>query len=671
MHKKVFFIACYLFCIQGWSLDVYDLNTNQLSIPLVNVGGVTYKNVVVNVGNVLSIGNSPVTGSVDTYVASTNQLIIPAVKVASSIYYNVSISLGPLISVGSSSINFLSQPIDSTIFSLAGIWQPVGDSFINPTSNGAHTNSFGNIKLFGSKGESVILSGWNTSGFGTVALNSVIPINVGILEYQNDGTLKLQTSKYISDSKTNGNWFPLIADFNGDGQPDIFLAAHNESPLINSSSTAYLSNSNKTFDKVQINDAVMAHQPSLYYVNNKPTVFASLLGYGPIIYQYQGNGSFSVNTRHNSYSYGISGDSHVVGDFLNNGQLEYVSGDMSWAPDFTTHPSNTFQLMEMYAFDSTLTLQPQHIATFTPYFFDSKYASFFNNTTNIVLEPRLWSDDFNHDGMLDVLGISGIWSQDGSINWSKSILQMFQNRGNLQFSDVTNQLNSQWDINSDPDYEMQIVDIDHSGIKSFLIGSGSFLTHPNGNGNYILLNDGTGSLYSAFHTGFESWSQQVNTFTKSKYSGYVGMNYIPNFRGYLDDSGLLNYVAGVNGGYFNSSNLWTVQDVFVNLPTRINITTDFTQNITISDRNNSMLMRTWAGDDTIYDKNANASLTKIDGGLGLNTAVYSGSKSQYSITKSSDGTVSVVSNSSALVQVNDVLKNIQIVKFADQSIILN
>jgi hypothetical protein len=246
---------------------------------------------------------------------------------------------------------------------------------------------------------------------------------------------------------------------------------------------------------------------------------------------------------------------------------------------------------------------------------------------------------------------------------------MFQNKSNFQFTDVTDNLNSQWDINSDPDYEMQIVDIDKSGIKSYLVGSGSFLNHPNGNGNYILLNDGTGKLYSALHSSFENWSQLVNTYAKNNYSGHVGTTFIDNFRAYVDENGLINYVAQANAGFFNSKNQFTVQDLFINVPTRINISTDFTQNITVFDRNGSMLIRTWAGNDTFYDLNANSSPTKIDGGLGLNTAVYSGTYTQYLINKNVDGTISVF-GSNAPVKVNDTLKNIQILKFADQTIFL-
>jgi hypothetical protein len=325
----------------------------------------------------------------------------------------------------------------------------------------------------------------------------------------------------------------------------------------------------------------------------------------------------------------------------------------------------------MYPMSSSLLVQSPRVATLTPYFSNAQYSNYFLNPTNRVLEPRLWNDDFNHDGLLDILAISGIWSPDSTINWTKSIIQMFQNQGKFQFNDVTDKLNSQWDKNSDPDYEMRMVDIDKSGIKTLLVGSGTFATHPNANGNYILLNDGTGNLYTAFHSDFVTWGQQAIVYAQKTYQGYINNTAVPNFRGYLDANGYLNYVADISSSLKNANNIWVNQEIFVNFPVRINVSTDFTQNITVSDRNNSMLMRTWAGNDVFYDTNASSKPTKIDGGLGLNTSVYSGQRSQYSITRNSNGTTTLISLSSAPVQVNDTLKNIQIIQFADQSITLN
>jgi len=57
MIKIIFLIA--LFTSNAlYAQDVYDANTNQLTIQSVNVGNTNYKNVVISVGNVISVGSS-------------------------------------------------------------------------------------------------------------------------------------------------------------------------------------------------------------------------------------------------------------------------------------------------------------------------------------------------------------------------------------------------------------------------------------------------------------------------------------------------------------------------------------------------------------------------------------------------------------------------------------
>jgi hypothetical protein len=73
----------------------------------------------------------------------------------------------------------------------------------------------------------------------------------------------------------------------------------------------------------------------------------------------------------------------------------------------------------------------------------------------------------------------------------------------------------------------------------------------------------------------------------------------------------------------------------------------------------------------LNDTNANAKPSKIDGGLGLNKVIYSGSSSQYSVTRNSNGTSKAISNTSAPIQINDTLKKIQQIQFTDKTISLN
>ncbi len=540
--------------------------------------------------------------------------------------------------------------------SLAGVWQAVSDENITTLNNGEHTTTYGNIKLFKEKGESIVLSGWSFTGWS--GANSITPINIALLVYQPDGTLKLETSEFIENTKTNGNWLPLIADFNQDGYEDIFLGAHNESPLMSSASTAYLSDENGGFTKVNLNDAVMMHQGSLAYVDGVPTVFGSTFEPGPYIYQYQTGIGFSVNKSNVDWDIGLGGDAGAAADFLGNGSLAFVGFDFLVA---STGPYADIYVSEL---DNFIVQNPPK-SILIPYFNSEEYSIYFGaNSDKRVLEPRVNIDDFNNDGNLDIVAISGIWSPTS--DWTMSNIQLFQNKKNYAFEDVTDILNSSFTLTSNPDYAFQMVDIDNSGIKTYLLGEGGTIDEKNG--NYILLNDGTGKLHVALHDEFLFWGQQIRDFASenSLLSRYYIDTHTPNFRAYLNSDGTLNYAVDVS--------MWTTEGdsntrrkALINFPAEYNAALDYKFPIVVEDRNQSQLIRTFAGDDVINDQNRSDQATNINGGFGSDSVIYSGLRSNYTVTQVSDGySVQNKLASSA----SDLLVNIEKIQFVDKTTLI-
>jgi len=80
--------------------DSYD--GKYLTIPQVAVGGTTYTNVVITVGNVVGWAGGTPTANYDTYDAVTGLLTIPSVQASGSTYTNLTITVGSVISVGGS-----------------------------------------------------------------------------------------------------------------------------------------------------------------------------------------------------------------------------------------------------------------------------------------------------------------------------------------------------------------------------------------------------------------------------------------------------------------------------------------------------------------------------------------------------------------------------------------
>lgn len=216
------------------------------------------------------------------------------------------------------------------------------------------------------------------------------------------------------------------------------------------------------------------------------------------------------------------------------------------------------------------------------------------------------------------------------------MLQMLQNKGGLKFEDLSDALNPDFDRDSNEmDYNLQMVDLDGSGIDSYLSGKNAVSDLHNGqwvpvdqrHGNFLLVNDGTGRLHVALKDEFIAWGRQAAEYAAQQYNDSTTLYAIaneatPGFHGYLTEEDKLNFVAAVSAFKIQDGVNHMNASVLVNVPVRFDLRTAFTDPITITDRNGSQFMRTFAGNDRIYDTN-HAEVASIDGGLGPDTAVYS------------------------------------------------
>ena len=95
-------LTCLLFLTgaAAAATDTYNL-ARQLSMPTVVIGGATYSNMVVTIGNIVSgPTGSTANGSVDSYDPGTNQLTIQTVIASANTYHNVVATVAGLVSVG-------------------------------------------------------------------------------------------------------------------------------------------------------------------------------------------------------------------------------------------------------------------------------------------------------------------------------------------------------------------------------------------------------------------------------------------------------------------------------------------------------------------------------------------------------------------------------------------
>ena len=564
-------------------------------------------------------------------------------------------------------------PVDVTpLLSIAGVWQPIADQYIASEGQGAFVPGSavpfaGNIKLPNGR-EGLVLNGWHSSGASTATPTSITPVNMVLLEQQPDGTLATATSKYISDPQTNGSGSVVVADFNQDGIQDIFLAAHNEYPPLPASSTAYLSNANGTYSKVVVGDQVEAHDGNLAYINGTPTVLTGsyYTTLPPNVHantaiQYNGTKAFNV-----VQNIGTSSSSTAVADFYGDGTYSAVFGDDIYGPNY---PFVSNYIEGIYLWPLTnLAVSGNPVNVGNPYFDTPQYASYqsFQDPHGKQHNYRVRTEDLNHDGMVDIIVQGSIWN--AALGVQRSIIQIFQNNGNYRFTDLTDSLNKQFDQGvTECDYMPQLRDIDASGVNSYLSGALSYSSQPAA--NYLIVNDGSGNLQVALHETLNLYGRQVVAWLNQHPppQSYVPADSgIPAVRAYQTPNGRLNFLAIVSGRAAGGTQ--PSQFILVNVPLQLDITSQFTSPIIVGNRNGSHLIRTFAGDDTIYSGN-NGGYSKVDGGLGTNTVVYAGPSQNYSASRNSDGSWTIKDNVGN--DGTDTLTRIQRLQFSDMTIRLD
>ena len=556
------------------------------------------------------------------------------------------------------------SPTQSVIISIAGTWTPVNAT--SPTSHQgvAIANVYYSAILLPDGRAGIVMNGWSWDGQSNSIQNTV---SAAIFEQNADGTMSNVTSKWLPDAVTNGSGSVVVADFNGDGISDIFLASYNESPQIAQPSTVYLSNASSSFQKITLHDEQMAHDAKVTYINGIPTIFtADYGGFGSDAdpsYQYR-SGQF-VETKYSPGAVNnVMGCTIAFADFLGNGTVDAVFGDCNYGPGYSDLQHNQ-SLIAIYKLSDVENNSGAPLALLTPYFNDKpQYANISSmNGLGQTHTYRVWVDDFNHDAKPDIIAGGSMWNGYAETQ-NLSMLQLLQNasvNGAISFVDKTDTLNIDYNVyTAEVDYSMQLIDVDHSGINTYLIAGGINAVSNPIQDNYILLNDGTGKLHVYMHDQFQVVGEQVNV--------YLGIanGAQPRFIEYQTANGNINLEAEVQISVVINGNTVSQQE-FVNVPLQLNPTVDYTDNTTIADRNGSMLMRTWAGNDTICDNNANSSPASIDGGLGVDTSWYSYTRSKYQITHNSDGTWGVTQSGT----IADTLKNIERIKFSDKKIALD
>lgn len=230
--KTVFFSSLLLMGFNAHALDTYNPSNNQLSIPTVIVGNIAYKDVVITVGSIVSLGGSSQdskypaksTAVFDNYDIQKKQLTVPNVSAYGSTYHDVVINVGDILAVGSS------HPLSELM--PAQINMVLINSIVNSElslSNTQNDDLMQDILAIGDvngDGYDDILIGVMRLEKGTY--NSVKRSVKPILLIYNPLSNTYEVSQIFKNVSSTHIWprQAAIADFDGDGRNDIFIGDH-------------------------------------------------------------------------------------------------------------------------------------------------------------------------------------------------------------------------------------------------------------------------------------------------------------------------------------------------------------------------------------------------------------------------------------------------------------
>lgn len=231
IHRLIVSLFAFL-TFNANATDTYNQLNNQLSIPAVILGDTVYRDVVITVGEVLTVGgtssdlkySAKPSSTFDSYDPVTNRLTIPNVNAFGVIYHDVVITVDKVVAVGEalSITNDVPLSIQETLFNSEILSELYSDNTIND-------DLLHDILALGDvngDGYDDILIGLMRLEKGTYnsVKRSVKPIllifNPIKNKYEVNEVFKNITNKHIWPRQA------AIADFDGDGRNDIFIADH-------------------------------------------------------------------------------------------------------------------------------------------------------------------------------------------------------------------------------------------------------------------------------------------------------------------------------------------------------------------------------------------------------------------------------------------------------------
>lgn len=540
----------------------------------------------------------------------------------------------------------------------------------------------------------MVVEFWQNVTRWGMATEAPTPNRIAILESQVDGTYKDTTvtrfgttNPVVLGDQLGGVGIADFGDINRDGTVDMIFALNRDDGRLgtltsgNTYPTALMSLPNGQYEIQKISSPVWSYFPQLIDLGSSSQAWFSQIGYYTASQTY-GTGISGTVDGQPSYSYDIasktwivSGQPPVSGSFyvlpqqVKNGKVSQTLAmlwDSSTAFDpALAVPGASFRIPKPALMQQTVTgdWQVQSVAStydFRPeqftfngnkqagmvafdggdyfslveYFYRPGYFELYPGSLPAVMATRSMV-------LLDKDSASGKFT--GTVNATK--MDFFAVDNTTLEKLPIKIIDEQTDIAS---WSYRYLDYNNDGLTDIVAEGWHSNLGPqdaSSGAPAIYLNTGAGVFVhlseNLFPRAPESWSRYA-----------MSQVLDANGDGIYD----LVYFPAIANGQFVPNLDWRVY-----LGTTSQLNGMYSTSIQITDRIHSSLIKTQAGNDLIKDTNAAVS-TQIDGGLGIDTAQYSGRAANYQIVKVGN-TWQVIANGSS--PLHDTLSQVERLQFAD------
>lgn len=419
-----------------------------------------------------------------------------------------------------------------------------------------------------------------------------------------------------------------FGDFNGDGLTDVFLSGYTdmEHPV-----NAYvLMNQGDTFTKISLGNETWMHAVAVGDINFDGYDDVIVAGYSDL-HHYLGSPNGLVKYQ------GMVGSSGVaLGDFLGNGTLTAIFSDAGQGLNDTfLFGLDIDEQSKRISFNRISQLPGPRLEELNS---PEDYLSHGGYSLISSHDIRLRTIDFNNDGLDDVTLFSYRYNASNNDNEHRSEIQFLANLGNGLFEDVTEEYRINYDVTGYVGYYPQISDFNLDGRKDFFTSQPDYFnTH---NSSTLLLQNMMGKFVDT----------QRDLFQESiEIGGQAIIASGPNNQKFLISQGTWDWNASLGKIY--------VQEIL--FPERESA--EFLVGTIASESIYGL-----GGNDTIV---ASALDDTLDGGSGIDTSVYSGIRTQYSI--SIGPLTSLIVDNIIDRDGTDSLINIERLQFSDTNVALD